>query len=152
MADDGGEHTGDIAGIDNNIVVNGDDRPTKEQIKLNKELRDATRFVTSVAQMMPYLAEIGIEFVDSEDDDSLDGVFGPSNGVNGNSLTAGLVHQLTIEVQEEYVNFIDMSVLNPMVQSWECLQKDVLLECGREDDISERAFPQCVFRVVCFCL
>lgn len=82
--------------------------------KTSKELKDAMRFVTSVEQMVPYLEEIGIDDYSDNEDDNCNGNGGP-------------VYEF-IEIHEDYVNYIDMSVLNPIVEPWNCLQKDVLNE------------------------
>lgn len=99
-----------------------------------KELRDATRFVTSVEQMIPYLEEIGIDW-DSADDEH-EAVTPIDNGT----------HEFVI-IYEEYVNYVDMSVLNPLMEPWDCLQKDVLIE-DDEYDLSEKFVVRFIIVVV----
>lgn len=91
-----------------------------------REQKNATRFVTSIEQMVPYLEEIGIY---CDDDNELE----DNNEVppaNGNSVSD------CSYIYEEYVNFVDMSELNPIIEPWDCLQKDVLNE--DEMELSER--------------
>lgn len=106
-------------------IVNGDDdKPKVSDAKTKKELRDATRYVTSVEQMVPYLVEIGLDD-DFDDDDDYN---------EDNVATNEICHNDYIH--EEHVNYVDMMVLNPIVEPWDCLQKDVLNE--DEIELSER--------------
>lgn len=119
------------------VAENGDDSGKSDEKskeiaqKKSKELRDATRYVTSVEQMVPYLEEIGIDCDANGDNDN-------DEDINGNGA---LIYEF-IEIHEEYVNYIDMSVLNPIVEPWDCLQKDVLVE----DEIELSELKLAVFR------
>ena len=97
-------------------MANSDELKSKD-LKSFKDSRDATRYVTSVEQMIPYLEEIGIDcdYVDEE---------------NGGEVTP--IHEFIV-IYETYVNYVDMSVLNPIMEPWDCLQKDVLIEDDEYD-------------------
>lgn len=97
-----------------------DAKPSDADVKAFRDSRDATRFVTSVAQMIPYLEECGIDF-DYSDDERED--------------VTPIDNEFVI-IYEEYVNYVDMSVLNPLMEPWDCLQKDVLFD-NDEYDLSE---------------
>lgn len=92
-----------------------------------------TRFCISVEQMVPYLENLCK--VDEEDENGIDGGDnliedddddneGPSNPIEEN-VPIELVPQI-----EEPVNYIDISMLNPIVEAYACLQKDQLNEEG----------------------
>lgn len=116
----------------------------------SKELR----FVTSAEQMLPFLDRIRGQSNDSDDpNDSDTNDSGASNENNvvaasdNNNLTVPIVapkmsasntsEALALpNIYEEYVNFIDLSVLNPIIDAKHC-QRDRLIE----SEISE---PNCL--------
>lgn len=105
------------------------------------------RFVTSPEQMLPFLDRIREQSNDSDDQDS--------NELNGNSVEPANDNNNLIvptvapkmsasntsealalpNIYEEYVNFIDLSVLNPLIDAKHC-QRDRLIE----SQISEPTF------------
>lgn len=118
--------------------------------------RKELRFVTSVEQMVPFLDRIReVESNDSDDQTASDDA-NDNNELNdnlvqlandNNSLGVPLVApkisaSATCEtfaipnIYEEYVNFIDLSVLNPIIDAKHC-QRDRLIE----SEISE---PNCL--------
>lgn len=116
----------------------------------NKELR----FVTSAEQMLPFLDRIRGQSNDSDDpneSDTNDSIteFNENNVVvetssgNNNLTVPSVAPKITTSntsealalpnIYEEYVNFIDLSVLNPIIDAKHC-QRDRLIE----SEISER--------------
>lgn len=111
------------------------------QAKLRKELR----FVTSAEQMIPFLNRISATNNENNDSDDQNGSdtnesVDPSNEntkINKKRTTTlvqpGVTAVATSEclilpnIYEEYVNFIDLSVLNPIIDATNC-QPDVLTE------------------------
>lgn len=88
-----------------------------------------TRFVISVEQMVPYLEnlckvdeddengiDVGDDLIENDDNDE------PPNPI----ADTVQVPQIT----EEAVTYIDISMLNPIVEAYACLQKDELNEEG----------------------
>lgn len=121
--------------------------------------RKGLRFVLSVEQMKPYLDRIQ-ESISSGDDnsfsmiqqndsnssdssDELNNYYQKENGDDIASITippaiTALATAASIalpNIYEEYVNFIDLSVLNPIVDAADC-QKDSLIE----SEICEQIF------------
>lgn len=95
------------------------------------------RFVTSVEQLLPYLDNI----IDEIESDYENGSIG--NGIieqcdeidteiNGKSPPLKNQSDEIPNIYEEYVNFIDLSVLNPLIDAADC-QIDTLIE----EDIRE---------------
>lgn len=84
----------------------------------NKELR----FVTSVEQIVPYLNEI-FDYQLDDDDGELDDVQPDLEELEITITTSDAVPN----IYEEYVNFIDLSVLNPIMDPADC-QRDTLIE------------------------
>lgn len=130
------------------------------QAKLRKELR----FVTSAEQMIPFLNRI--RATNDSDDQSADNisdtnesadVVDPSmdetSKINKKLTTAQPAISAAItsaaialpnNVYEEYVNFIDLSVLNPIIDATNC-QPDTLIE----SEISELWFFLLLFFMLC---
>lgn len=87
-----------------------------------------TRFVVSVEQMVPYLEHL-CKVVDDDDED---------NGIDDNFIENVTEQPLNpieenvpnIPQVDETVNYIDISMLNPIVEAYACLQKDQLNEEG----------------------
>lgn len=116
----------------------------------SKELR----FVTSAEQMLPFLDRIRGQSNDSDDPNDSDtnesGELNENNVVqasDNNNLSVPMVapkisasntsEALALpNIYEEYVNFIDLSVLNPIIDAKHC-QRDRLIE----SEISE---PNCL--------
>lgn len=118
-----------------------DTEKSQSYIQSSKELR----FVTSVEQMIPFLNRISDTKRFNDDRDVLDAC--EPNEINEideisdqtNHLTTDIVVPIgttTIDtsapnalpnIYEEYVNFIDLSVLNPIVDADTC-QRDRLIE------------------------
>lgn len=128
----------------------------------NKELR----FVTSAEQMMPYLKEI-YDANDNDNDDDDNQIVSDTNYDTEQSDELSEVNEQAKvlapaaidavaesaiialpNIHEEYVNFIDLSVLNPIIDAADC-QPDTLIE----SEISEPCFMYCVlcivYRVLC---
>lgn len=120
--------------------------------------RKELRFVTSAEQMLPFLDRI--RTVEQSNDDSDDQTPSDTNDdsieLNENNNVVKGTDMLTVPIMapkmsasatsealalpniyEEYVNFIDLSVLNPIVDAKHC-QRDTLIE----SEISE---PKIVF-------
>lgn len=115
-----------------------DTEKSQAYIQSSKELR----FVTSVEQMIPFLNRISDTKRFNDDRDVLDAC--EPNEIDEisdqtNHLTTDIVVPIgttTIDtsapnalpnIYEEYVNFIDLSVLNPIVDADTC-QRDRLIE------------------------
>lgn len=104
---------------------------TESHSQSAKELR----FVTSVEQMVPYLTKICDQYVYEDDNNGFD------HQINAETDNFNDKSQVTLEIlatemaepdalpniYEEYVNFIDLSVLNPVVDAADC-QRDMLIE------------------------
>lgn len=101
-------------------MANSDESKSNE-IQSFKDSRDSTRYVTSVEQMIPYLEEIGIDY----------------DYVDEQHENVTPLHEFVV-IYETYVNYVDMSVLNPIMEPWNCLQRDALIE-DDEYDLSERS-------------
>lgn len=121
--------------------------------------RKGLRFVLSVEQMKPYLDRIKDSFSsedensfpmiqqnDSDSSDSIDELNQYYQRENGDDIATTTIPSATTalataasialpNIYEEYVNFIDLSVLNPIVDAADC-QKDSLIE----SELSEPAF------------
>lgn len=108
--------------------------------KLHKELR----FVTSAEQMIPFLDRIRATNNENNDSDDQNGcdsneLVDPSDElstVNKKSANDSIPPAITAatsdtnalpNIYEEYVNFIDLSVLNPIIDATSC-QPDALIE------------------------
>lgn len=120
--------------------------------KSDKSSRKELRFVTSAEQMLPFLDRIREQSNDSDDQtasDTTDSIELNDNNVvqTNDNLTIPIVapkisasttsEALAIpNIYEEYVNFIDLSVLNPIIDAKHC-QRDTLIE----SEISE---PNCL--------
>lgn len=91
-----------------------------------------TRFCISVEQMVPYLENL-CKVDDDENDNGIDGGDNfiendegekPPNPIEEN-VSDGIV-----PIVEEIVNYVDISMLNPIVEAYACLQRDELNEEG----------------------
>lgn len=124
----------------------------------NKELR----FVTSAEQMIPYLKEIYDANDNDNDNDDDDKIVSDTNydteqsdGLSKVNEKAEVFAPAAIDavaesatialpnIHEEYVNFIDLSVLNPIIDAADC-QPDTLIE----SEISEPCFIYCIVHCV----
>ena len=121
---------------------------SKSEMCSRKELR----FVTSAEQMLPFLDRIREQSNDSDDQTASD--TNDNSDLNDNNMVLGsdklLVPVVAPKIStsatsdalalpniyEEYVNFIDLSVLNPIIDAKHC-QRDTLIE----SEISE---PNCL--------
>lgn len=124
------------------------------KLQSNKELR----FVTSAEQMLPFLNRIRDmnqtnENGDDDQSDVINEIIEPMSNdiisITNNQLTNNILAPPTIttvratsatnltlpNIYEEYVNFIDLSVLNPIMDAVNC-QRDTLVE----SEISEPCF------------
>lgn len=120
--------------------------------KSDKSSRKELRFVTSAEQMLPFLDRIREQSNDSDDQtasDTTDSIELNDNNVvqtNDNSTIPIVAPKISASttsealaipnIYEEYVNFIDLSVLNPIIDAKHC-QRDTLIE----SEISE---PNCL--------
>lgn len=89
------------------------------------ENQATTRFCVSVEQMVPYLENLcngNEELVDSADCSSNRSSL-PADGDNSGGLL-----EATNGCEDDYVNYIDLSELNPIVEACNCLQIDDLIE------------------------
>lgn len=98
----------------------------------------STRFVISVEQMVPYLENLCK--VDEEDENGVD-IGGDDDDFteNDNENDDGQPNPIEVNVPNEQVPqildddpvpYIDISMLNPIVEAYACLQKDELNEEG----------------------
>lgn len=116
------------------------------------------RFVTSPEQIVPFLDRIRDTKLtnDSDDQNDINENIDLTDELskNGNELSNFLVPpepttfatsatNALPNIYEEYVNFIDLSVLNPIIDAAKC-QRDRLIE----SEISEQRFCFCF----CFCV
>lgn len=92
-----------------------------------------TRFVISVEQMVPYLENLCK--VDEEDENGID--VGDSLIENDDNeeeppipIEENVPNEIIPEMTDEALNYIDISMLNPIVEAYACLQKDQLNEEG----------------------
>lgn len=86
-----------------------------------------TRFCVSVEQMVPYLENLcnrNAELVDSADGSSNRSSL-PADGDNSGGLLEATNGN---GCEDDYVNYIDLSELNPIVEACNCLQIDDLIE------------------------
>lgn len=112
-------------------------------MKTTNRSREELRFVTSAEQIAPYLEDLRSDTSSSVGDaDSLEHTDDDSTQYRLNvplvlpPATSALATAVAIAVPniyEEYVNFIDLSILNPIVAACDC-QRDQLIE----SEISER--------------
>lgn len=111
------------------------------EMKTANRSREELRFVTSPEQIAPYLDELrsdssssigDVDSLQQTDDDSTQYQLAvPMALPPATSATAAAT--ALPNIYEEYVNFIDLSVLNPIVAACDC-QRDELIE----SEISER--------------
>lgn len=93
-----------------------------------------TRFVISVEQMVPYLENLCK--VDEEDENGIDvGDDLIENDDNNEEeppvpIDANVPNEIVPQLTEEAITYIDISMLNPIVEAYACLQKDQLNEEG----------------------
>lgn len=93
-----------------------------------------TRFVISVEQMVPYLENLCK--VDEEDENGIDvGDDLIENDDNNEEeppvpIEANVPNEIVPQLTEEAITYIDISMLNPIVEAYACLQKDQLNEEG----------------------
>lgn len=120
------------------------------------EQRKELRFVTSAEQMIPFLNRIreSKPTNDSSDEsDSNDGTdFNDEVSKTSDKLTIPTIVPPTISavatmasiavpnIYEEYVNFIDLSVLNPIIDANHC-QRDTLIESEISEPTFHSKFP-----------
>lgn len=131
-------------------------------MKSSSKVRNELRIVTSVDQIIPYLFDLELENNYNDDDDLYNDLEVEQytnqiaveddnkqkidkNNMNNNNLLVPLTLQpvsseqtitastTTINIYDEYVNFIDLSVLNPIIDGNNC-QRDQLIE----SEISEQ--------------
>lgn len=126
------------------------------EMKTTGRSREELRFVTSAEQIAPYLEELQSETssitgdadsMEHTDDDStqyqlnLPMAFPPATSALTTAVSIPLPN-----IYEEYVNFIDLSVLNPIVAACDC-QRDELIE----SEISEQSiYPNLNFLFIFF--
>lgn len=112
-------------------------------MNISEKLRKELRFVTSAEQMIPFLNRIRAtnnENNDCDDQSACDAneLVDPSDElstVNRKSASDSVPPAITAtgdanalpNIYEEYVNFIDLSVLNPIIDATSC-QPDALIE------------------------
>lgn len=89
-----------------------------------------TRFVISVEQMVPYLENLCK--VDEDDENGIDvGDDLIENDDNDEEPPNPIADTVQVpQITEEAVTYIDISMLNPIVEAYACLQKDELNEEG----------------------
>lgn len=107
-------------------------RPTdrfQSTMKTANRSRDELRFVTSVEQIAPYLEEL-----QSDTSSSAGDIYSMEQIDDVDSMPPAPPTIALPNIYEEYVNFIDLSVLNPIVAACDC-QRDQLIE----SEISERS-------------
>lgn len=97
-----------------------------------------TRLVVSVEQMLPYLENLCKVDEEGDDDDDENNVESSdiSNGNYFNDEQRPVEERVTDEtvlppVSDDIVPYIDISMLNPIVEAYACLQKDELNEEGK---------------------
>lgn len=92
-----------------------------------------TRFVISVEQMVPYLENLCTFDDDDEDDNGIDVgdnfIENDEEGEPPNPIEEHVPTDVVPKI-EEAVPYIDISMLNPIVEAYACLQKDQLNEEG----------------------
>lgn len=98
------------------------------------------RFVTSAEQIIPFLRGIRETSQSSDDQNAIDTNASDLNDDMSKSVPKSqssnhLAPAKVPNIYEEYVNFIDLSVLNPIVDANNC-QRDTLIE----SEISEQRF------------
>lgn len=114
------------------------------EMKTANRSREELRFVTSAEQLAPYLEELQSDTSSSVGDaDSMEHTDDDSTHYQltvpvvlppATSALATVAAIALPNIYEEYVNFIDLSVLNPIVAACDC-QRDELIE----SEISERS-------------
>lgn len=114
-------------------------------MKTANRSREELRFVTSAEQIAPYLEELRSDTSSSiGDGDSMEHI-GDDDSTQFESIVPAALPPVTSalataaaialpNIYEEYVNFIDLSVLNPIVAACDC-QRDQLIE----SEISEQS-------------
>lgn len=99
-------------------------------MKASTRSRDELRFVTSVEQIVPFLNDLNT----CSDENEIQQYSMEMNVENQLNLPVVLPPSTSMRnIYEEYVNFIDLSVLNPIVDAATC-QRDQLIE----SEISEQ--------------
>lgn len=102
-----------------------------------------TRFCISVEQMVPYLENLCK--VDEEDDDEDENENGIDvgdnlfeNNGNGNEppipIEESVPDEIVPQITDDALNYTDISMLNPIVEAYACMQKDELNEEGMFDN------------------
>lgn len=91
-----------------------------------------TRFVISVEQMVPYLENL----CTSDDDEEDNGIDVGDNFIENvgeeqplNPIEENLPNEI-VPCIDEALTYIDISMLNPIMEAYACLQKDQLNEEG----------------------
>ncbi len=90
-----------------------------------------TRFCVSVEQMVPYLENL----CKVDEEDGVDVGDDLTESDNDNGLPIPIVEHVPNEIEpplitDDPVTYIDISMLNPIVEAYACLQKDQLNEEG----------------------
>lgn len=116
------------------------------EMKTANRSREELRFVTCAEQLAPYLEELqsdqsssvgDVDSMEHTDDDSthyqlsVPVVLPPATSALATAVAIALPN-----IYEEYVNFIDLSVLNPIVAACDC-QRDELIESEISEHLCE---------------
>lgn len=136
----------------------------EERIQKDKNKNLELRFVTSVEQITPFLNDLRTSAPDEDNEDAYDDDDGDNEDSENNLNKSNGIDSVLIfnacdkniravalppailglataaaailpNIYDEYVNFIDLSVLNPLIDAAHC-QKDQLIE----SEISEKMF------------
>lgn len=95
-----------------------------------------TRFCVSVEQMVPYLENLcKVDEDEDEDEDENNVEFCDITNDNCNNdeqppIVEPVINETVPPVPDEIIPYIDISMLNPIVEAYACLQKDELNEEG----------------------
>lgn len=93
----------------------------------------ATRFVISVEQMAPYLEHLCKVDEDDENGVNVGDDFNENDDYGHDERQTDPVEEFVPDeprIPEDSVPYIDLSMLNPIVEAYACLQKDELKEEG----------------------